>query len=109
MALLLVHACLAWFARLPGILTGQDDAQYLLLARSLRHFGYHDIFQVGAPAHRLYPPGYPGFLAVWTTVVGERINLLVGANILLSVTALALTYVLVKRLWSGWIALHAVG
>ncbi len=106
--LLLSHAVLAWLARLPAILTAQDDAYYLLLGRSLRHFSYADIFQIGAPAHRLYPPGYPGFLAVLTSVFGERLDLLVSANIVLSVLVLALVYKVIRQVSSDWLALASL-
>lgn len=41
--LLALHAVLAWIGRSPGILTRQDDARYLVLARALRHGQYRDL------------------------------------------------------------------
>ena len=35
-ALLATHGTLLWLQRAPGMTTGQDDAAYMLLARSLR-------------------------------------------------------------------------
>src|SRR5262249_1241159 len=40
--LLVVHVVLAWLTRAVSIGTGNDDATYILLARSVRHFEYLD-------------------------------------------------------------------
>ena len=42
--------------------TGNDDATYLLLARSVRHWEYVDRHLVNMPVHSQYPPGYPAIL-----------------------------------------------
>ena len=44
---LVSHAVLAWLSREPGILTREDDAEYIVLAQSLQDFGYHESFRVG--------------------------------------------------------------
>ncbi len=95
--LLTLHAALAWYLAAPGVGTGNDDAVYLLLARSLREWGYADLFYVGAPAQSQYPPGYPAFLAILGVIGGERPALFVVANIILSVTGLALVFDVVRR------------
>ncbi len=95
--LLALHAALAWYLTTPGVGTGNDDAVYLLLARSLREWGYADLFYVGTPAQSQYPPGYPAFLALLGVIGGERPALFVAANILLSVTGLALVFDVVRR------------
>lgn len=95
--LLILHAVLAWYLSTPGITTANDDAVYLLLARSLRQWGYMDLFYVGAPAQSQYPPGYPAFLALMGAIAGERPALFVAANILLSVTGLWLVFDVVRR------------
>lgn len=100
-----VHVLLAWLARPAGIETGHDDAQYLLLSRSLRSLGYYDVFQVGTPVHNIYPPGYPVMLAFWGALTGERFDLLVLLGIGASATALGLIFAVVKRLWSPFVAL----
>jgi hypothetical protein len=46
-------------------LDGNDDATYVLLARSLRHFEYVDRHLVNMPMHAQYPPGYPAILALF--------------------------------------------
>ena len=47
-AMLLLHGVLAWVVRSPGIETAQDDAQYVLLSRSLADFNYREPWRVGA-------------------------------------------------------------
>jgi len=95
--LLVLHAVLAWYLTTPGVGTGNDDAVYLLLARSLREWGYADLFYVGTPAQAQYPPGYPAFLALLGAIGGEQPAVFVAANILLSVTGLALVFDVVRR------------
>ena len=48
-----LHAVAAWLARAIGLLVTQDDARYILLARTLRSGAYHDLFTVDLPAHSL--------------------------------------------------------
>jgi 4-amino-4-deoxy-L-arabinose transferase-like glycosyltransferase len=105
LALLVIHIALAWLGRPPGIETGHDDAQYLLLARSIRGLGYHEIYRIDAPFHTMYPPGYPLILALWGMLVGERFDSLVALNIMTSAATLGLVFVVVKRLWSSTVAL----
>ncbi|MGE0554787.1 MAG: glycosyltransferase family 39 protein [Gemmatimonadales bacterium] len=94
---LLVHVALAWLGRPPGITTGQDDAQYLMLGQSLRQGGYHELFRVDLPVHALYPPGYPALLALWGWPTGDRFDALVGLSVLLSVTSLLLLHRILRR------------
>ena len=98
--LLAVHATAAWLTRAAGIGIGQDDATYVLLSRSLAHGEYRDLFLVGAPPHRLYPPGYPALLAVWQAIAGDRFDGLVVLSIVCSTVTLALTFALLRRLFS---------
>ena len=102
--LLVVHVTLAWLTRPGGIETGHDDAQYILLGGSLARGEYRDVFQVDAPLHRMYPPGYPALLAVWEGVAGERFDALVTLSIVSSTVALALTFATLRRLFSSSIA-----
>lgn len=96
--LVALHVALAWFGRSPGLLTGQDDATYVLLGRALReHFAYREIFEPGAPAHGKYPPFFPAVLAVWTGVFGESWKALAALGVLLSGGTLALVYDAVRR------------
>jgi MFS family permease len=103
-----VHATLAWVGRPPGILTGQDDAQYLMLAQSLRQGGYHELFRVDLPVHALYPPGYPAMLALWGWPAGDRFDALVALGILLSVATLGFLFLALRRRFDDFTAAAAV-
>jgi Dolichyl-phosphate-mannose-protein mannosyltransferase len=100
-ALLLTHVVLAWMVRSPAISTGNDDALYLLLARSIRSLSYLDSHIVGAPVHAQYPPGYPAFLALF----GESFQGALAGGIVVSAIGLILTYDLARRLLSPALAL----
>jgi MFS family permease len=99
---------LAWSVRIPAITAGNDDAVYLLLARSLRSGNYVDLFYVGLPTHSQYPPIYPGFLALLGSIFGEQLSIFLAANILLSTVALALFFSVARRR-DPKIALFALG
>jgi MFS family permease len=100
--LMVIHAALAWSGRQIGIRTGQDDAWYVLLARALRNFRYADLHVLGEPAHQLYPPGFPGALAVWSAMGGENTDWLIVLSVLCSVTVVAITYTISRRLVGPW-------
>jgi len=96
-ALLALHAVLAWLGREPGILTRQDDVRYLVLARSLRAGSFQDLMWPGAPLHHMYPPGFPALLAVWTAIGGEGFDWLIILQVALWVATLALTFLAAHR------------
>lgn len=102
--LLLTHALLAWFARDTGITTRQDDANYVILAQSLRGFGYNDAYRPDAPVHNMYPPGYPALLALWGWPFGDAFDWLVLLNIGLSVATLGLAFAALQRIVAPWLA-----
>jgi hypothetical protein len=91
-----VYVVLAWLRRSPSLSTMNDDAFYIFLARSLRHFSYVESFVVGSPVHVQYPPGYPAFLALASAAFGEHHNLFVGLNIAMIAGALAITAATVR-------------
>jgi len=95
--LLGLHGGLAWVSRAPGIETGQDDAVYVLLGRSLAQGSYRDEFVVGSPPSRGFPPGYPALLAGWSALFGERYDTLVVLSIACSIIALGLTFAVLRR------------
>jgi 4-amino-4-deoxy-L-arabinose transferase-like glycosyltransferase len=103
--LLATFACLAWSIRLPAIMFRNDDALYLLLARSLRSFHYRDAHLVGAPFHSQYPPGYPAVLAAAGSIFGDHLDVYLAVGVLASTLALALFFDVVRRLWSPNLAL----
>jgi 4-amino-4-deoxy-L-arabinose transferase-like glycosyltransferase len=97
-AAVVLHILLTWFSRPPGLLTGQDDAEYMILARSLRAGGYEELHRVDTPVHSTYPPAYPALLAVWGTITGDGFDALVVLTIALSAaTLLLLRRVLLRR------------
>ena len=100
-----MHLMLAWLGRAPGVVTRQDDANYLLLGEALRSFEYRDIFLVEAPVHRKYPPGYPALLAVLAVVPGEPADVAIATNVLLSTATLALAYGLFRPVFGPAVAL----
>jgi hypothetical protein len=108
LAALGVHALLAWLARDPGILTRQDDAIYLILARSIRQGGYHEMFRVDAPVHEQYPPLYPALLALWGGVLGDRFDTLVTLTILASTATLGLLFIALRRVMDVRLAVVAI-
>src|SRR5689334_23886344 len=89
--LIAVYALLAWLRRSPSLSTMNDDAFYVFLSRSLRHFSYVESFVVGSPFHVQYPPGYPAFLALVSTIFGEHHELFLDLNIAMLCGALAIT------------------
>lgn len=88
-AVVTVGMVLGWLGRQPLVTTGGDDATYILLAQSLRHGQYRDIFLPGSPAHAQYPPGFPLLvLAVRTVALGSLEAIRVVNLLLLALTAL---------------------
>jgi hypothetical protein len=102
--LLILHAAFIWQARTPAVLLAGDDAGYSLLARSLRSFRYVEIWQIGQPPHRDFPPVYPAVLSVWGSLHGDNHDLLLLLNVAFSVGALLLLFIVLKRLWSPTVA-----
>ena len=100
-----VHVSLAWVRRMPGVLTGEDEAIYLLLARQLAHLHYSDVFLASQPTHAMYPPAYPAALALWGALVGDRFDSLLLLSIACSAGALWLTFAAVRSRWGEPVAL----
>lgn len=95
-----LHAVAAWLGRELGMLVTQDDARYILLARSIRSLGYHDLYSTDLPLHTLYPPGYPILLAPWGAVFGEGFTTYTVLSVLLSAAALWLVFLALRKLRS---------
>lgn len=95
--LVVLHAALAWWGRQPGVLTGQDDAEYIALSQSVATGSYRSEYLVGSPAHAQYPPGYPALLAGWSAVTGEGFDALVALSVVLSAAMLVLLYVALRE------------
>lgn len=99
-AAIALHAVAAWLGREVGMLVTQDDARYVLLARSLRSLGYRDLYSTDLPVHSLYPPGYPALLAPWGAVFGEGFATYIVLSVLLSAAALWLVFLALRKLVS---------
>jgi len=95
--LLVLHVVLAWLTRAVAIGTGNDDATYVLLARSVRHFEYVDRHLVNMPVHAQYPPGYPAILALFGGQLGPSINQALAVGVILSVLGLWLAFDIARR------------
>jgi hypothetical protein len=102
------HAVLIWFGRGPGVVTGLDDARYVLLARSLTSLSYREVWLVDLPVHAMYPPGYPTVLALWGAIAGTGFDGFILLQALLSAGAIAVAYVALRALWSPALACLAV-
>jgi 4-amino-4-deoxy-L-arabinose transferase-like glycosyltransferase len=96
-AILTLHGVIAWLTRSVGIGIGNDAAHYVLLARSIAELSYRDFHVAGAPLHSQYPPGFPALLSVLSLPFGENIDLLLAVMIGLSMAALAVVYLCVRR------------
>ncbi len=111
-ALAAVLACglvLGWLARAPDPLTGGDDLTHLLLSRSLGEGQYRNTFLVGAPPHVQYPPGMPAWLLLIRWTLGEGLNQVQGAQlVLLGVMALMIGDGL-RWLGHAWLGVGATG
>jgi hypothetical protein len=92
-------------ARKPGILLGHNDAMYVALGESLRHFNYRELWYAGTPAHAMYPPVYPAVLAIFEAIHGNGFHWLVWSNVLASSAALALLFLAVRTSWGPLAAL----
>jgi hypothetical protein len=101
---LLLYALLTWRLRLPAPRLRNDDAQYILLARSLLDLHYRDLFLVGGPHHTQYPPGYPLVLAVLGSLFGERWDVFIAANVACALLALAILFDVARRVWTPTVA-----
>lgn len=96
-AILAIHIGMVWWLRVPSMTTGNDQAWYMLLARSLTHFSYDNLQFVEVTPHTKFPPVYPALLALFGVTSFDRFDIGIAANALLSATALGLTYGIVRR------------
>jgi len=107
-AVIACHVALVWSARVPGVMTGQDDAEYILLGRALSHGSYRELWRVDAPVHSQYPPGYPGLLAIWEAVAGPSQTARATLLVILSAATLLVLHGAIRRRLGTSIALASV-
>ena len=103
-----LFVALAWPQRVPSVTSANDDATYILLARSVLDGGYNSIHLVGEPVHTKYPPVFPTLLAVVSAVAGESTDVFAAVNIALAAAALALIFALARRRLPPSVALAAL-
>ncbi|MEO6444840.1 MAG: hypothetical protein ABIZ91_11180 [Gemmatimonadaceae bacterium] len=94
--LVAIHVALVWMLRAPAISAGNDQAWYMLLARSLRHLSYENLQFVEVTPHTKFPPGYPALLSLLGITDFARLDVGIAINALLSGVALVLTYCIVR-------------
>lgn len=108
-ALVFLHGTAAWLLRTPQVSpASNDEALYLLLARSLHSFRYLDSHVVGGSVHAFYPPGFPAILSVATAIFGNSLDVALAANILLSMLGLFLVFDLLRRITGPEVGLLAL-
>jgi 4-amino-4-deoxy-L-arabinose transferase-like glycosyltransferase len=107
-ALLAAHAALAWTLHQRLIILSGDDASYLMLARSLRDWSYREQQFIGEPVAGRFPPVYPAAVALWTWMFGESLDAIAVLGILASVSMLLAFFLILRRRWSGELALLVV-
>lgn len=93
-----VALALALAAFDPYLFTGGDNAQYYALTRALATGrGYVDLVRPGAPAHTLYPPGYPLLLLPFYLVSGGSLVAMKALSLLAAAALLWAVYALARR------------
>jgi hypothetical protein len=107
-AVIALHVVLVWSARIPGVLTGEDDAEYILLGHALGEGSYRELWRVDTPLHSQYPPGYPALLALWEVVAGPTQAARLALSAILSVATLLVLYGAIARRLGARIAVAAV-
>jgi hypothetical protein len=104
--LLAAFLLVGWQAREPTMrAAGDDELVYLALSKSLEAGSYREIFRPSAPLHVQYPPGYPAWLVVVRHTVGENLDVIRGANLVLAASALLLWFKTARQLAGVGIAL----
>jgi len=107
-AVVLCHVALVWSARNPGLLTGQDDAEYILMGRALSQGSYREVWRVDAPIHSQYPPGYPALLGFWEAAGGNSYRARVALMTAISAATLLLLHSTLRRRFGGAVAMATV-
>jgi 4-amino-4-deoxy-L-arabinose transferase-like glycosyltransferase len=91
---------LGWRGREPINITTTDENTYLALSRSLESGSYREIYLANAPIHVKYPPAYPAFIMAIRLVLGDNVDVIRAANLLVLAGSIALMFLL-ARLMAG--------
>jgi 4-amino-4-deoxy-L-arabinose transferase-like glycosyltransferase len=100
-AILVVHLVLALLLFDPKLSTGGDNAQYIILAKSILQGKYNNLHEPGAPPHSQFPPVFPLLLAPFVALGGNSYVLPKLLVMLCGLLTLWAAYLLVRRLLSG--------
>lgn len=101
LAILALHLVLSLALFDPKLSTGGDNAQYLILAKSLLQGSYSNLQEPGSPPHSQYPPLFPMLLAPVVAISGGSfipVKLLIVAC---GITGLFMFFLVLRRLSSG--------
>ncbi len=107
LALLLVglHIALAWFSRNAGISWGEDDATYVILGREILHGHYAERWDILAPIHARYPPGFPALLSVANVLFGDHVTVYTALVLFCSAASMLLFFDVARRHFGDAVAL----
>ena len=97
LAILVVHLVLALLLFDPKLATGGDNAQYIILAKSILQGKYNNLHEPGAPIHVLYPPGFPLLIAPALAVSGSSFIPMKLVVLLCSLGTIAFMALFLKR------------
>jgi 4-amino-4-deoxy-L-arabinose transferase-like glycosyltransferase len=101
LAILALHLLLSLALFDPKLSTGGDNAQYLILAKSLLQGSYRNLQEPGSPPHSQYPPVFPLLLAPVVALSGGSF---IPAKLLIvacGLVGLLMFYLVLRRLGSG--------
>ncbi len=96
---LAIHVASGLITGSAAIHTGGDNAAYVTLAHSLASQGsYTELWHPEAPPHTMYPPLYPGLLAVLMLLGAKTWGVFKALSLLLTTLATAFCFLWVRRL-----------
>lgn len=104
-----LHIALAWFSRNPGISWAEDDATYIILGREILHGSYAERWDILAPTHARYPPGFPALLSLGNAVFGDHVAVYTVLVLLCSAASIALAFLVVRRHFGDAVAVFVTG
>jgi len=100
-AILALHLVLSLALFDPKLSTGGDNAQYLILAKSLLHGSYSNLQEPGSPPQTQYPPAFPLLLAPVVAVSGGSFIPTKLLMVACGIVGLLMFFLVLRRLGSG--------
>ena len=101
LAILALHLVLSLVLFDPKLSTGGDNAQYLILAKSILHGSYSNMQEPGSPPNSQYPPFFPMLLAPVVAVSGGSLMPVKLLIVACGIVGLLMFYLVLRRLGSG--------